>query len=166
MQKYRKLTSVHSISGKWCLKLPNQPIKKRTEPKVSTLSPNDNGNWLINWFQSLSVKHSWSFFFCFSSFYFWKGKFKNFFLKILLHISHSILLVTLTSYILKMFCIFHIIFNHLWFYAQVKRNEVNVFNVKTTLTFFKSLTKSLSSFGDRLCQKWRTMFALPRSKLK
>ena len=38
-------------------------------------------------------------------------------------------------------------------YAQVKRNEVNVFNVKKTLTFFKSLTKNLLSFVDGLCQK-------------
>ena len=51
-------------------------------------------------------------------------------------------------------------------YAQVKRNEVNVYNVKKTLTFLKSLTQSLSSFGDGLCQKRQMMLALSSGKMK
>ena len=119
MQKYRKLTSVHSISGKWYLKLPNQPIKKRTEPKV---------------FYILEVFFSVLMFFLFL-----KSQIKNIFSEdITTHLPFNSFGNTDQ---LKMFCIFHIIFNHLWFYAQVKRHEVNVFNVKTPLTFFKLLPK-------------------------
>ena len=52
-------------------------------------------------------------------------------------------------------------------YAQVKRNEVNVYNVKKkTLTFLKSLTQSLSNFGDGLCQKRQMMLGLSSGKMK
>ena len=36
---------------------PTDKQANRKKPKVSALSPNDNGNWLINLFQSISVEH-------------------------------------------------------------------------------------------------------------
>ena len=108
----------------------SNPTDKQTNIEKTARSPRSHQmttvTGLIKWFQKISVKHT-RIFFPFSILMFFS-------LQILLHISHSLLLVTLTtsSYILKMFYIFHVIFWPIMIlpYAQVKRNEVNVYNVK------------------------------------